>query len=370
MRFFHMCLMLMTMIIFAERTSADPASLDTENARVGVLFSSYGDIDDPREARDFVFKTLTDPDVLPLPALLRTKIAIWGWALRQDQILASYRAIGGRTNYRAVSQKAADLVAQLLRRAGLDAVGYVGFTFTFPFMQEALEKARRDGVTHLIVLNQGAQYSRVTTGIEFRDIKKYLNEHPSWQVRVLGIKQFSNDRRFADLIAESIHRRINRSFADVSPEELCIFLPLHGNLMQWIEAGDPSYQQMLGVVRAMKNRFPNHIVSYGFLNHDEMPFFPWTQPKDSTALHALVERGCRNILINGRITFTVDSIESLHDQAILERNAIQKASQTLGLVPPRITVESMFNLEPDFISFQSQIVKEALRGQGDLEVLR
>ena len=44
-------------------------------SNIGLLFSSYGDIDDPSEAKDYVINTLTGPDLIPLPSLLRLKIA-------------------------------------------------------------------------------------------------------------------------------------------------------------------------------------------------------------------------------------------------------------------------------------------------------
>ena len=338
-------------------------------SKIGLLFSSYGDIDDPSEAKDYVIRTLTDPDLIPLPSFLREKIANVGWSLREGEILAKYRAIGGRTNYRTVSQKQADAIAAKLRQAGYDVRGYTGFLFTYPFIGEALDRARRDGVHKVIVINQGAQNSTVTTGLEFRNVRQYLQEHPDWDVKVTGIRSFANDRRFFDLLAQSIQRRLNRSFSSIPARDICIFLPMHGNLMHWIENGDPSYQQMLDAVQEIRTRFPSYRVFYGFLNNDDIPIFPWTQPKDSYALRDMVAQGCSQILINGRISFTIDSIESLYDQAIVESQLTRDYAREFGYVAPKVTVEPMFNLEPEFIDFQAQLIKEAILGHGDLEWL-
>ena len=366
----HQTLLLASILFFSTWGHAQGSPVTLEGPRVGVLFSSFGDIDDPSEAQDYVIKTLTNPAVIPLPQLLRFKLAHIAWAIRGPQIIEKYRAIGGKTNYRAVSQKQADLVASKLRDYGYDAQGYTGFTFTFPFIHEALKKAQNDGVTQLIVLNQGAQYANITTQLEFGDVRAYLEKHPEWRVQVTGIRQFSEDYRFRDLMAQSIHKRIAQDFAQVRPENLCIFLPMHGNLTQVINAGDPSYGEMLRVVQDIQARFPNNSVSYGFLNQDDMPLLTWTKPKDADALRELVRKGCKNILINGRITFTIDSVESLHDQAIVEKNLIKQYAAEFGVAQPKVTFEKMFNLEWEFIHFQAQIISEALQGRGDLEGLR
>jgi ferrochelatase len=357
-------------LFFASWSHAQGSPITLEGPRVGVLFSSFGDIDDPSEAQDYVIKTLTNPSVIPLPELLRFKIAHLAWTIRGPQILEKYKAIGGRTNYRAVSQKQADLVASKLREYGYDARGYTGFTFTFPFIHEALKKAQDDGVTQLVVVNQGAQYANVTTQLEFREVRAYLEKHPEWPVQITGIRQFSEDYRFRDLMAQSIQKRIKQDFAQVRPENLCIFLPMHGNLIQAIDAGDPSYDEMLRVAQDLQARFSNNTVSYGFLNQDDMPFFTWTKPKDADALRELVQKGCQNILINGRITFTIDSVESLYDQAIVEKNLVQQFAAEFRVTQPKVTVEKMFNLEWEFINFQAQIISEALQGRGDLERIR
>lgn len=345
------------------------AMVGTDGYRVGVLLSSFGDIDAPEEARDFVIKTLMDPDVTPLPFLLRLKVANLGWILREAQIRNSYESIGWRTNYRQVSRAQADIIAEKLRAEGYDARGYIGFNFTFPFINDTLDEVRRDGITHLIVVNQGAQYSRVTTGLIFRDIRQYLAKHQDWQVRAIGIRRFDENSGFLNLLVKSIESRIKKSFSGIPPENLCIFLPIHGNLSAWTEAGDPYIHQALDSATKIKSYFSRSIVAYGFLNHEEIPLLTWSQPNDSLVLRQLVEQGCPNILINGRISFTVDSIESLHDQGVAEPRFVRAVSQELGRTPPHMTVESMFNLEEDFLNFQATLVKEALQGHGDLEPL-
>ena len=150
--------------------------------KLGVFFGSYGDVDSGDEAYELVTTTLQDPDMVPLPALARHALAQLGWLLKNKLIREEYLAIGGKSNYRATSQAQADLVAENLRQRGYDAKGYTGFAFTFPHVEAGMAKAERDGVNRLVVFYQGAQHSRVTSHIIFREVKKYLNAHPNWRV--------------------------------------------------------------------------------------------------------------------------------------------------------------------------------------------
>jgi protoheme ferro-lyase len=167
----------------------------TAFAHVGVLIGSFGDIDHPKtELRSFVRKTLTDPDILPLPAWARHSIANIGWYIERSSLFEKYAAIGGSSHMRRESHHQAMQVQHELRLKHRDATVYSGFTMTFPFVEDALTQAQADGVTRLIVLHQGAQYARDTVGILMRHVQEYIKNHPGWQVEVHGVMSFSDDR--------------------------------------------------------------------------------------------------------------------------------------------------------------------------------
>ncbi len=339
------------------------------NEKVGVFFGSYGDVDDPSEVEAFVKKTISDPDVVPLPRGVGGTIAALGWPFIAKGLYEEYKAIGNKTNMRASAQAQAEAVAAKLREAGTDAKAYTGFTMTFPFVEETLAKAQADGVDKLVVFYQGAQYSHVTAYIVFREVKKYLAKHPEWDVKVTGVRSFSGDARFVDLVTESIEQRMNTTYAGIPRKDICVFLPMHGNVMTWINRGDPSYDQMVTAVDKIKERFPESFMNYGFQNHDEIPLTKWTQPKDDDALIELAKQPCENVIINGRISFTVDSLETLYDHAIGEKEFLQQEIQKLGKTK-NIVAEKMFNSEPGFVELMKDLTLEALLGQGDLETLK
>ena len=342
---------------------------DEEGKKVGLLFGSYGDADDLSEVRELVTNTITDPDVMPLNGFVRSIVGTFGWYFVKDGLLDEYRAIGGGTGFRARSQRQADLVAQQLQDQGLDAQAYTGFTMTFPYVYDTMDRIREDGIEQLVVFYQGAQYSHVTGYIVFREVNNYLADHPDWDVEVIGVRSFSDDPRFQNLVAENIDDVMETDFAGVPREDICVFLPMHGNVMHWINQGDPSYDQMLRVVDSISDYFPENYVSYGFQNHDEIPFTAWTEPNTDTALDELAQQPCSHVVINGQVSFTVDSLETLYDHSIAEVEYLDEAASAAGL-PKEIVVDEMFNEDPLFVEFLQNLALEALAGQGDLEYLR
>lgn len=241
---------------------------------------------------------------------------------------------------------------------------------TFPFVAEALTKAQADGVNKLYVFYQGAQYSKVTGQIVFRHVKEYLTRHPEWNVQVTAIKSFTDDPRFLDLIAARIDRQLRTSFASYGTEEVCLFFPMHGNVERLSREGDPYVPQIQRVVDGLRARYPSSPLFIGFQNHDEIPFLKWTQPTTDTTLATVAEHSCRGVLINGLISFTVDSLETLYDHAIDEPQVLLQETAKKSRSPKFVVVEKMFNDDQDFVELMANLVEEAGQGQGDLAILR
>lgn len=333
--------------------------------KIGVFLGGFGDVDNEQEIKGLVTNTICDEDIVPLPGALRKFFAWLRWLFGSTEIKHEYAAIGGASHMRATSQAQVDAVAQKLREKGLDAKGYFGFNFTFPSVAEGLKKAKEDGVEQLIVFYMGAQYSFVTAYVLFRDVHKYLCQHPEWNVQVVAVKSFSKDKRFVDLMAASIQKRIEQDFPGEPAGNVCIFLPMHGTIMKLLKQGDPYYDQAMYVVDALRQIFPKHPLYYGFQNHDLYPFIKWTQPSVDVALDCVAKDACPNVVIDGRISFTVDGLETLYDQGVAAKNDLIAKSHKAGH-DKKVVTNSMFNNDVNFVDFLAALSLEALQGQGDL----
>lgn len=331
--------------------------------KIGILFASYGDVDKPEEVEAYVKAALRDPDVAPIPEFLKGLVVTLGWLFTGQGAVEEYRVMGP-SNYRETARLQAEEVHKSLAALGIEAKTYTGFIFTYPFVKDTMAKIQADGITELLVFNQGAQYSKVTQGINIREVKKYLGQHQGYSPKVTVVKSFSDDQRFRDLLAESIRKGLDENFKGVSPSDVCIYLPSHGLPTYLPENGDPAYFQMLAAYEDMKARFPEHLVANGFQNHSELGA-KWTLPDSDEQAHRLAAyTDCPNILINGRISFTIDNIETLYDQNIGQRRVIAEAKPDA-----KVAVQRSFNFEPKFVHFLSLLSRDALMGLGDIEVL-
>jgi ferrochelatase len=329
--------------------------------RIGVLLSSYGDVDSPEEVKDYLKSAIRDPDVSPIPGFLKGVAAELAWAFGGKDAADEYRVIGG-SNYRATSRAQADRVADELRQLGVEVKTYTGFVFTYPFIKDTMRAIQADGITDLLVFNQGAQYSKVTQGINIREVRTYLKKHREYRPNVTAVRSFSDDPRFRDLLADSIQTGLTENFPKTNPSDVCIYLPAHGLPQYLPDNNDPAYGQMLRAYDDMKARFQGHLVVTGFQNHSELGS-KWTMPDSDEQAHFLAaSANCQNVLINGRISFTVDNIETLFDEGVSQRQTILEARPNTNVV-----VQKSFNTESSFTKLLADLTVEALAGKGDLE---
>jgi ferrochelatase len=326
--------------------------------RIGVLIGSHGDIDSAEELPDYVSNIVRDGDIVALPRWARFLLSIFRRPRPGSGIWEEYEQIGFHTGTRENSRRQVEALATLLRRDGLNATGYTGFVMTWPFVDHAMAQAQEDGVERLVVLYQGAQYSHVSTYLVFREVRAYLAEHPEWDVEVIGVRSFSDDHRFLDLVVNSIETAIDREFPEVPLHDVCVALSLHGMTSRWLDRGDPFLDQSLRAVDYVTEALADHPVYYGFQNHDDYPFTTWTQPPIEDVLEEIAHETCSHVLITGQLGFTVDCHETLYDQGTAERNHLIDEAARRGMTK-EVAVQSMFNDDSEFVAYLKELTIEA-----------
>lgn len=99
-----------------------------------------------------------------LQPLLATAIS----TLRAPKSSEGYKAIGGGSPLRKITEDQADALATALRAKGMQANVYVGMRYWHPYTEEALEQIKKDGVTQLVILPLYPQFSISTSGSSLR----------------------------------------------------------------------------------------------------------------------------------------------------------------------------------------------------------
>ena len=88
--------------------------------------------------------------------------------LRAPKSSEGYKAIGGGSPLRRITDEQAAALQESLRNKGQNADVYVAMRYWYPFTEEALEKIKQDNVTRLVVLPLYPQFSISTSGSSLR----------------------------------------------------------------------------------------------------------------------------------------------------------------------------------------------------------
>lgn len=113
-------------------------------------------------------------DLLLTPALhlaakfLQPLLAYTLSKLRAPKSSEGYKAIGGGSPLRRITDEQAAALQSALRNKGQNADVYVAMRYWYPFTEEALEKIKQDNVTRLVVLPLYPQFSISTSGSSLR----------------------------------------------------------------------------------------------------------------------------------------------------------------------------------------------------------
>jgi protoheme ferro-lyase len=346
----------------------------SQQRKVGVLLTSHGDIDDPgTQLRGYVREAVLRNPGLPLPASVRPVVDAIGWPLQKPNLLSQYGATGP-THYDANSQKQAAALTTALKDQGIEARAYVGYNFTHPNIEDAVRQMKEDGVTDVVVFNQGAQNSIATMGESVHEVQQAIERLPDWDVRVSAVNSFSDDPRFRKLLADRLAEDAQKAFPGAAPKDVLIFLTSHGLPQHLIDKGDRATKQMLSAYAAIRDDLVarGYQVEHGFLNDDFFPGARWTSPKAVDRAQQIVDdvtlgkcEAPKHVLLDGRLSFTVHHRATLFDANVQTRAVLEEPRGPAWNRFPgaEVKLAPNFDGDPGLAALYAELTAEALAGR-------
>ena len=330
-------------------------SLETKQEKIGLLFASHGDINNPdTELEDYIKVSFQKNVGIPLPMWTRKLVEEPAYRLSVNTVRSQYDIIGP-TRYFENSRLQAEAITKELQALNPNATAYVGFNFTAPYIEDTLEQMHKDGVERIVVINKGAQFSYASSGENMEDALKWLKKAPSFQGEVVGVTDYGRDERFVDVMESSLRKDIAKTFPEKSPEDVCILLGSHG-LPQWlINTGDSAVSQMKQTVVALRKRMPEYKIYHGFLNDDFFPGAKWVAPAADELVPAMIKDGCKNVALDGRLSFTTHHRATLYDLNVVVKEALAQTGIYSALLPN-------FDENKEHAEFIAKLTLEALNG--------
>lgn len=181
----------------ADQTRAYVQIKTPQADKYGVLLLNLGGPECLDDVQPFLYNLFADPDIIRLPASLRglqPLLATIIATLRAPKSAEGYKAIGGGSPLRRITDQQASALAKSLKAKGLDVDVYVAMRYWHPYTEEALQHIVRDGVTKLVILPLYPQFSISTSGSSLRLLEQIFKRDavlrnlkhtviPSWYQR-------------------------------------------------------------------------------------------------------------------------------------------------------------------------------------------
>ncbi len=320
--------------------------------RVGVLLLNLGGPEQLQDVRPFLYNLFSDPEIIRLPFAWMQKPLAWMIStMRYKKSQENYKAIGGGSPLRRITEEQALALQATLQEKGQDIRVYVGMRYWNPFTEEAIAKIKRDQIEKLVILPLYPQFSISTSGSSFRVLEKLWQQDSSLQkIDYTVIPSWYNRPGYLQAMAQLIHQEIEHC---EQPEQVPIFFSAHGVPVSYVEeAGDPYRDEIEGCTAAIMqtlNRPNPHVLAY----QSRVGPVEWLKPYTEEAIPELAEKGVKELVVVP-ISFVSEHIETLEEidmeyRELAEESGIKKFHRVPAL-----------NTHPVFINDLAEMVIEAL----------
>jgi ferrochelatase len=254
-----------------------------------------------------------------------------------EEMRHNYAAIGGRS---PLTERTRAQAAALARALGGATPVYVGMRNWRPFIAEALDQARREGVEDLLAIPLAPQYSTLSVAKYRAAVEAARPEGISLRF----VESWHDHPGLLDAFAEKLAAARRRTAEDV------VVFTAHSLPLSAVEAGDPYPKQVASTAEGVARRTDLPAWRRAWQSAGRTPE-PWLSPSLEEELAMLAKEGARQVLV-APIGFVADHTEILFDIDVQAAEAARK----LGLQLAR--TESL-NDSPRFIAALADLVRGA-----------
>lgn len=253
----------------------------------------------------------SDPEVIRVrPALLRKAIAASIALARRNTSRELYRAIGGASPIRRLTERQASAVEELLREGGRTVRIRAAMNCSRPLVEDVVAELASSGVNRFLALPLYPQYSRTTTkGALDRAraaVRRFapgarLDELSSWPTHPLFA------RAHAELIGEAI-----TGFPDPRLDAVHLLFSAHSIPKKLVtREGDPYPKEVEASIEAILANLPQR-PAWTLAYQSKLGPVEWLGPATLDVLRKLGERGEKQVLAIP-IAFVTDHVETLYE---------------------------------------------------------
>lgn len=286
--------------------------MEVFHLKQGVLLINLGTPEAPTAAavRPYLRRFLGDPRVITMPRAL--------WLPILNLMILPKRPAASATKYQQIwspeygsplAHYTEQQANQLQKSLPNHTVAYA-YSYSKPFITEALAKMEEAGVQRLTIIPLYPQYSTTTIGSVMDDINRFYYRRA--QVPELRITSgFASRNDYLDLLAHNIQAELDKDKYDL------ILMSFHGIPVSYAKNGDPYPQQCQDTTDGVKARLHTDVP---VLQTYQSKFGPaeWLKPATADTVKVLPQKGVKRVLVVSP-AFVADCLETLHELDIENR---------------------------------------------------
>jgi ferrochelatase len=263
-----------------------------------------------------------------------------------------YEKIGGGSPLRKITEEQARALERTLVRRNINARAYVGMRYWSPFTEEALDKIRRDRITHLVVLPLYPQFSVSTTGSSLNEMTALIRKNGQYAARTSIICNWQDDPDYVDSLAATVREELSK-FPDQDAARAHIVFSAHSVPVRYIEEGDPYLEQTKQTVKLVMDRIGAHR-PYTLSFQSKVGPVKWLEPATDATIRKLAAEGVSQMLLVP-VSFVSEHSETLYEMDILYGHLAEDVGVAHYRRAPAL------NCRADFIEALANLVERAVR---------
>lgn len=291
-----------------------------------------------------------DPAIIsiPLPNILRDKLAGWIAKKRVFESTEIYKKIGNKTPLTEISENQAALLEKLLNTTNSGPFSvFPAMRYWHPFVEDVWEKITADGYEKIVVLSLYPFYSFVTSGSLIDLVNDLQSKYDMPDDRVVSIDRFGNNQKFIAAIAEQINQALKEN-----PDFKDVLLSAHSIPMRSIKKGDPYRDEIERHVNRLQKLLPDDVYLHLAFQSKIGPV-KWLGPSTPDKITELAEKGV-NKLLACPLGFIADNSETIYEIGMLYKDFAEEKG-----IEHFIRIDSL-NTNDLFIQALKEIVLEKL----------
>ncbi len=321
-----------------------------QGKKTAVLLLNMGGPDSEASVRPFLFNLFADRNIIGLPALLRYPLAYVLCTLRAAKVCPRYRAIGGKSPLPGITAAQGRALEEALSARGVAATAYPAFSYWYPLIHEAADRAIDEGADRIVALSLYPQYCRATTGTCLAELNRALKaRRHSFHGELMVLDRWPEHPGYLDALAGTVKETL-AGLPDEERKKAVVLFSAHGVPRSLVEKGDP-YRDEVGKtvagVMARLGGIPHRLAFQSALGPVK-----WLTPSLADMLAALAKEGAPPVVVVP-LSFVSDHVETLYELDI------QYAALARDLGFTRYLRAPALNTRPGFIAALADMVLTA-----------